>query len=136
MCMLLLCGIVDVAITGEQLLGMGPDLTNIASFHMRAASFIPGLERVLLASHRKLCHGRMQDNVHAPLLPVLTHLMLHFIDEWEVFAVLSHLMARTAWLDQTRHHAASSRLTLLSLIHSHAVSNDIHIKPLLQISHT
>ena len=102
---------------------MGHDLPYIESFHTRSASFNAGLERVLKASYRNLVRSWGQDTgVHAPLLPILAHLMLHFIDEWEVFAVLSHLMARVAWLDQCRLHTTASRLSLLSLLRSHAVS--------------
>jgi hypothetical protein len=81
----------------------------------------------MAAVRRKLFHfeeGRGAD-MCAPLVPVLGHLMLHFIDEWEAFALISHLLARTAWLNHTNAQLKASHLTLISLLHSHAVSESI-----------
>ena len=66
-------------------------------------------------------------DVYAPLVPVLGQLMLHFIDEWEVFALLSHLLERTAWLDHSRAQCDASRSTLVSLLHTHAVRQNVDI---------
>ena len=106
-------------------LGLTYDLLCFPSFHLRLASFVPARDRVLVAVCRKLLHNQQKEHVdrlHAPLIPVLVHLMLHFIDEWEVFAVLSHVLARTAWLDHNRAQVAASHSTLIQLLHSHAVS--------------
>lgn len=106
------------------MLGLTSDLACFPSFHVRLGIFNPGLERVLQGVHRKL-HSEDRTNVydiHAPLVPVVAQLMLHILDEWEVFALLSHLLARTAWLDHSRGKCAASQFTLLSLLHSHAVS--------------
>lgn len=115
----------EQATNSDTPLGLATALTCFPSFHPRLASFTPGLDRVLLAIHRKLLHSKRRgdvDDVHVPLVPVLAHLMLHFIDEWEVFALLSHLLARTAWLDCSKAQCAASHSTLLQLLHSHAVS--------------
>ena len=48
--------------------------------------------------------------------------MLHFLDEWEVFAVLSLLMKRKAWLNQGESEMTASQMTLHSLLQSHTVS--------------
>lgn len=109
------------------MLGLNTELTSFPSFHLRWNSFGPGHKRVLAAMHRKLTHCRERGSVagqYAPLIPVLGHLMLHFIDEWEVFALLSHLLTRTAWLDHSKDEADASHSTLLSLLHSHAVSSN------------
>lgn len=112
----------------NRLLGLDFDLACFPSFHPRLASFTPGLDRVLLAMQRKFLHSKRRghvDDAYAPLIPVLVHLMLHFIDEWEVFALLSHLVVRTAWLDHSKAQAAASHCTLLQLLHSHAVSPSV-----------
>lgn len=101
-------------------MGLTTDLTEFPSYHLRLASYNPGLERVLCALQRKLL-GEGEVDVHAPLIPVLASLMLHFIDEWEVFALLSHLLARVAWLDKNAVHTAASQQTLISLLRSHTV---------------
>ena len=108
------------------MLGLEIPLTCFPSFHPRLASFNPGLNRVLMAVYRKLQH---MNSVQAPLVPVLAHLMLHFIDEWEVFALLSHLLVRTAWLDYSTTHYAASHSTLVRLLSTHAVGavNDLHV---------
>lgn len=106
------------------MMGLATKLTCFPSFHLKLASFTPGLERVVLAVHRRFFPSRdIVDQVYAPLVPVLTHLMLHFIDEWEVFALLSHLLVRTGWLDHNWDQSSASQSTLISLLHSHAVSD-------------
>ena len=111
------------------MLGLEIPLTCFPSFHPRLASFTPGLNRVLMAVYRKLLHSQHVNSVQAPLVPVLAHLMLHFIDEWEVFALLSHLLVRTAWLDYSSTHYAASHSTLVQLLSSHAVGavNSLHV---------
>ncbi len=114
----------DVVASGvEGNMGLRTGLSNFPSFHLRLASFTPGLERVLNAIFRKFSHK--ESEVHSPLVPLLAHLMLHFIDEWEVFALLSHLLSRTAWLDQTPLQITASKHTLLSLLQSHGVGYSI-----------
>ena len=110
--------------TDTKMLGLSFELASFPSFHLRLKSYGPGLQRVLMALHRRLFHyrGSLDEEIYAPLLPVLGHLMLHFIDEWEVFALLSHLLARTAWLDHSKAHYTASHTTLITLLHSHAVS--------------
>lgn len=106
----------------ENMFGLGTELTSFPSFHLRWNSFNPGHQRVMTAILRKFFRSREgAAGVFAPLVPVLGHLMLHFIDEWEVFALISHLLARTAWLDHTKAQSDASRLTLKSLLRSHAV---------------
>ena len=116
----------EINVSGRTMhMGLDTDLTPFPSFHLRLANFTPGLERVLTAIHLKFSHGRegweSVEGMHAPLLPVLVHLMLHFIDEWQVFALLSHLLVRTAWLDRNKAECHASHLTLISFLRSHAV---------------
>ena len=113
----------DEAAGDERMLGLSADLTCFPSFHLRWNSFTPGHGRVMDAICRKFFRGCSNAaDAYAPLVPVLGSLMLHFIDEWEVFALIGHLMVRTAWLDHTRAQSEASRFTLISLLHSHAVS--------------
>ncbi len=106
------------------MLGLSAELSCFPSFNLRWTSFAPGLDRVVLALHRTfLQRSGGKQSVYAPLVPVLTQLMLHFIDEWEVFALLSHLSHHTAWLDCSRESSIASQSTLISLLHSHAVSS-------------
>lgn len=109
------------------MLGLNMELTSFPSFHLRWNSFSPGHKRVMAAMHRKFTHRREHSGQHAPLVPVLVHLMLHFVDEWEVFAALSHLLTRTAWLDHSKAECEASHSTLISLLHSHAVSSNPEI---------
>ncbi len=81
-------------------------------------SFSPAIERVLSA----LFFSRQGTIDVCPLVPVLAKIMLHFIDEWEVFAMLTHLMSRTAWLDQGQSQLSASLSTLQHLLITHAVS--------------
>ena len=118
------CSFLDEEELSENtMLGLGIELSCFPTFNMRWTRFASGLDRVISALHRTLRQrsGEVQ-SVHAPLVPVLTQLMLHFIDEWEVFALLSHLLNHTGWLDYSRDMLAASHSTLLSLLHSHAVS--------------
>lgn len=112
-------------LASNKMLGLNTELSDFPSFNLRRASFAPGLERVIQAVHRTLLHKNKgtEATIHAPLVPVLCQLMLHFIDEWEVFALLSHLINRTAWLDYSMESCEASQATLLSLLHSHAVSS-------------
>ena len=105
------------------MLGLDTELSCFPTFNLRLNSFAPGLERVLSALHRTLLQRHEGTrNIHAPLVPVLTQLMLHFIDEWEVFALLAHLLNHIGWLDYSRDSLEASQSTLISLLHSHAVS--------------
>ena len=116
---------------GEQIMTMGltTDLACFPSFHLRLSCFNPGMERVLRAIYYKFIQERQSNNmdveVHAPLTPILVYLMLHFIDEWEVFALLSHLFIRTGWLDQNKSECDASHFTFISLLKSHAVCNSL-----------
>ena len=106
---------------------LGQDLSSVATYHTRGDSYLPGLDRVLLAVVRRLGQeGSVQassaEDVHAPLIAVLAQIMLHFLEEWQVFALLHHLMTRSAWLDLSHTHSSASHLTLVTLIHTHAVS--------------
>ena len=107
----------------HKMLGLSIELTQFPSFHLRWNSFNSGHDRVVAAVHRKCLFFKecVADIIYAPLIPVMGQLMLHFIDEWEVFAVISHLLARTAWLDHCKAQFDASHSTLISLIHSHSV---------------
>lgn len=97
--------------------GIPFNLELIPLYHTKP-SFRPAIERVLSA-----IYYFRQTTVHiCPLAPVLTTIMLHFADEWEVFAMLINLMSRAAWLDQGHSQLSASIITLRHLLHTHAVS--------------
>lgn len=102
------------------LFGLPFGLECIPSFHVSQRSFSPAFRRVLCAVHYS-CKQR-NGLTPSPLLVILSHMMLHFLDEWEVFAVLSHLLRRRAWLNQGDSEMMASQMTLHSLLKSHAVS--------------
>ena len=102
---------------GVHTFGVPFDLESLPLFHMKR-SFSPAIERVLSAIYYSR-HGSID---LCPLVPILAKVMLHFIDEWEVFALLSNLMSRTAWLDQGHSQLSASVSTLISLARAHLVS--------------
>ncbi len=114
---MLIAVITDIEIESRSF-GVPFDLKLLPLYHMKP-SFTPAIERVLSALHYSR-HG----SIHlCPLVPVLATIMLHFIDEWEVFAMLTHLMSRTSWLDQGQSQLSASVSTLQHLLHTHAVSS-------------
>jgi len=100
---------------------LGPDECEVQTYHVRIASFRSAVDRVLMALGKRLLQDTSPGDCHAPLLPILTQVMLHFLEEWQVFALLHHLMIRTAWLDCNHTHKAASHLTLVALARSHTV---------------
>ena len=98
--------------------GVPFDLENIPLYHMRP-QFDPAFERVMSAIYLS-----RQGTINVcPLVPIIARIMLHIIDEWEVFAVLSHVMSRTAWMDQGQVQLSASISTLHTLIQTHIVSH-------------
>lgn len=102
---------------GEQTFGVPFDIEHVSVYHLRP-HYSPAIERVLSAIYYSR-HGSID---LCPLIPILARIMLHFIDEWEVFAVLTHLMSRTAWVDQGQAQLSASISTLHNLIQTHLVS--------------
>ena len=98
--------------------GLPFDLDYIAPFYV-IPSFSTGLDRVLSALKRTLEEKQFDA---APLLPILATLMLHFLEEWEVFAGLSHLVHRQGWIDHTHSQLGTSSNMLLSLLNTHMVT--------------
>lgn len=107
------------------LFGLPFGLECLSSFHTRQKSFSPAFRRVLRAVYCSCKQG--YGHTPSSLVVILSHLMLHFLDEWEVFAVLSHLMRKKAWLNRGESEVRASQLTLLSLLQSHAVSERVNI---------
>ena len=93
------------------------DLDYIAPFYVIPAFGI-GLERVLCGIKRSLDKASLS----APLVPILATLMLHFLEEWEVFAGLSNLLQRHGWVDREDSHLTTSTNMLLFLLDNHMVS--------------
>ena len=97
--------------------GLPFDLDFIAPFYVIPA-FGTSLDRVLCGLKQSL--GSRTDS--APLVPILATLMLHFLEEWEVFAGLSSLLQRQGWIDHDESHLTTSTNMLLFLLDSHMVS--------------
>ena len=97
--------------------GLPFDLDYIAPFYVIPA-FSTGLDRVLSALR---CSLEERHFDAAPLVPILATLMLHFLEEWEVFAGLSHLLQRCGWINHTHSQLATSCNMLLSLLNNHMV---------------
>lgn len=89
----------------------------LPSYHLKPASD-PAYQRVLTALSYANPHISS-----CPLLPPLLHVMLHFIEEYECFAALHHLLQRKAWLDQDARQVQASIATLRALAYSHIVSH-------------
>ena len=49
--------------------------------------------------------------LRCPLVPVLVRVGLHFLEEWEAFALVDKLLRRRAWLDQSSREMEASRAT-------------------------
>lgn len=116
---------INVFCTAEQItrgvskyFGLPFDLDYIAPFYVIPA-FNTALDRVLSALK---CSLEEKQFDAAPLLPILVTLMLHFLEEWEVFAGLSHLVQRYGWIDHTHSQLATSSNMLLSLLNTHLVT--------------
>ena len=104
----------------------------LPSYHLKPAND-PAYQRVLTAlsyanPHISFC----------PLLPPLLHVMLHFLEEYECFAALHHLLQRKAWLDQDVRQVQASLATLRALGYTHIVSHTQSIAPtaLVHVSFT
>ncbi len=104
--------------------GLPFDLDYIAPFYVIPA-FNTSLDRVLSAIKCTLEEKRFDA---APLVPILATLMLHFVEEWEVFAGLSHLVQRHGWIDHTHSQLATSSNMLLSLLNTHMVTTTCQCK--------
>ena len=55
------------------------------------------------------------------LLPVLVHVLLHFLEEWECYVFIKKMIQRQGWLDRTVVEQTASVMTLKKLITSHLV---------------
>ena len=54
-------------------------------------------------------------------LPVLAHVLLHLLEEWECYVVIKKIIQRQGWLDRTVVEQTASIMTLKNLITSHLV---------------
>ena len=122
---MLVCDISNPLCTAEQItrgvskcFGLPFDLDFIAPFYVIPA-FGTGLDRVLSGLKHTLEEKQFEA---APLLPILATLMLHFLEEWEVFAGLSHLIQRQGWIDYTQSQLTTSSNMLLTLLNNHMVT--------------
>lgn len=88
----------------------------LPSFHFKPACHA-AYQRVLTAL--SCAHPHLSS---CPLLPALVHVMLHFMEEYECFAAVHHLLQRRAWLDQDLREMQASIATLRALCYSHTVS--------------
>lgn len=113
----ILCAAEQVLRGVSKLFGLPFDLDFIAPFYVIPAFGI-GLDRVLCGLKTSLGHN----SGSAPLVPILATLMLHFLEEWEVFAGLSNLLQRQGWIDHDESHLTTSTNMLLFLLDSHMVS--------------
>ena len=100
----------------DMMYGWPYDLDALPSFYLRPTVAQPAFARVLTAV--TYTHA---DTVVCPLLPALTRLLLHFVEEWECYAMLDKLLCRRAWLDQSPSELAASRATFRNLCLSHEV---------------
>ncbi|KAL5491003.1 hypothetical protein EMCRGX_G016216 [Ephydatia muelleri] len=69
--------------------------------------FKAGYDRVLQALALDHHHVTV-----SPIVPVLVQLALHFVDEWECFALVSKLLRKTGWLDRNHRESRASTATL------------------------
>lgn len=109
--------------------GLPFDLDFIAPFYV-LPTFEVGLERVLCGIKRSLD----KPSLSAPLVPILATLMLHFLEEWEVFAGLSNLIQRRGWIDHDESHLTTSTNMLLYLMDQHMV-RQVCVEDLLCVVH-
>lgn len=106
----------------ETMFGCPFNLQALPTFCVKPA-FPAACDRVLTGlvySHRCLST--------CPLLPILTRIFLHFMEEWETYAVLEKLLGRRAWLDQSPREVRASHATFLALCHSHAVRGPVSLQ--------
>jgi hypothetical protein len=89
------------------------ELSALPSFHLKP-QYDSAYFRVLCAFSYS-----MPNVTCCPLLPVLTKIFLHFLEEWECYAVLHHMLRKRAWLDQSLQQLHASRVTFRALCHSH-----------------
>lgn len=68
---------------------------------------------------------------HCPVLPIIAHLLLHFLEEWECFVGLNNLLKRQASLNKTEVENTASILTIIKLMNSHLRGVDLtSLKPI------
>lgn len=100
----------------EMMYGWPFDLQCLPLHYMKPA-YSAAFSRVLTAvayTHRHVSA--------CPLLPVLVHVTLHFLEEWECYAALNNLLKRHSWLDHDHREILASHATLRALCYSHIVS--------------
>ena len=56
-------------------------------------------------------------------------MILHFLEEWECYAVIHHMLRRRAWLDQSPQQIHASWTTFRALCNSHIVCRDTPLRP-------
>lgn len=81
------------------------------------ASTIPTLcnKPAFKAGYDRVLQALALDHNHvtvSPIVPVLVLLALHFVDEWECFALVSKLLRKTGWLDRNSRESKASTATL------------------------
>ncbi|XP_019862056.1 PREDICTED: TBC1 domain family member 24-like isoform X1 [Amphimedon queenslandica] len=75
-------------------------------------------------SYNRLSHFLSTD---VSIVPILSHFLLHFLEEWESYIGVHKLLQRQAWIDRNRTEEKASRLTLIKLINTHLKSSSLSI---------
>ena len=84
----------------------------------QSPSFITSYQRLL--QYIKTIARELTDPC---LVYVLVHVLLHFLEEWECFVGIQHILQRQSWVDRNFIEKKASILTLHKLIQTHLVSH-------------
>ena len=57
-----------------------------------------------------------------PLLPIIAHVFLHLLEEWETYVGLQSILKNQGWMDRSSVESTASLLTLSKLLSTQMVS--------------
>ncbi len=92
--------------------------SGVPTFSQKKPTFSDALKRVL--DHIKPIANHHLS--HSPLLPIIAHVFLHLLEEWECYVGLQCILTRQGWVDRTSVESTASLLTLSKLLFTQLVS--------------